>query len=79
MAPIRSQSRIEGGKGDDITAGEFEELDNGQIKVVIVVQQDVGRQASDDMVFGCDVERGLMEDRRSVAEANDGESRRKLV
>jgi len=31
------------------------------------------------MVFGRDMERGLVEDRRSVAEVSDGESRRKLV
>ena len=79
IAPIQSQSRIEGGKGDDTTLGEFEELESGQIKVVTVVQQDVERQASDDMVFQRDVERGLVEDRRSVAEVSDGESRRKLV
>jgi len=45
MAPIRNQSRIEGGKGDDTMPGEFEELESGQIKVVAVVQQDVERRA----------------------------------
>jgi len=32
------------GKGDNITPGEFEELESGQIKAVAVMQQDVERQ-----------------------------------